>query len=104
MRNRCHGHATFHVTWKDSKGLEYELEVNVYADVTPGDPGCIYGPPERCYPPTDPEVEDLEFDIDTIPAALDTFIYEQITQDAARRTESAREDAEEARAEARGDV
>jgi len=106
MNNSRHpyGHATFQVMWTDHKGNEHELDVNVYANVTPGDPGRLSGPPELCYPPADAEVEDLEFDFDTIPAALDAYIYERITQDAARRAEDARDDAEEARAEARRDV
>lgn len=48
--------------------MDYVATVDTYIgddeDVTigvltynPGDPGCTYGPPERCYPPEPPEVE-----------------------------------------------
>lgn len=32
-------------------------EVRVTGTATPGDPGQTSGPPERCYPPEDPEYE-----------------------------------------------
>jgi hypothetical protein len=28
-----------------------ECEAEILVDYYPGDPGCTYGPPERCYPP-----------------------------------------------------
>jgi len=33
-----------------------EIEIEATAEITPGDPGKISGPPENCYPPEDPEI------------------------------------------------
>jgi hypothetical protein len=33
------------------------LDVDFSAYYTPGDPGRVSGPPEKCYPPEPPEVE-----------------------------------------------
>jgi hypothetical protein len=39
--------------------LTLEIDVEVDCAATPGNPGRLYGPPEKCYPPEPGEVEIL---------------------------------------------
>lgn len=49
-------------------GVEYDID-GVYI---PGDPGQLYGLPENCYPPGDPEIEVLSITLngEPVPPAL----------------------------------
>lgn len=98
--------STVSVGWEDSDGESYTVECSV----SPGDPGCTYGPPERCYPPEPPEVEVLRvFDEDgkerpDLVAAVEADlarIEAQAIEDAEESHLAAYEDACERRAEER---
>ena len=68
---------TFTVEWDPpGKGDIEELEITVYGLVTPGTPGQINGPPERCYPPEPTETDYTGFNITDIPPLLDEFLQE----------------------------
>lgn len=58
------GQVTFQFEWErmpeTADGEVEYIDLDVSARITDYDPGCIYGPPERCYPPEGGEVEDLE--------------------------------------------
>lgn len=54
-------------------------ELTAVGMVTPGDPGCTWGPPERCYPADPAEIDSLritrsdtgaEVDVDDLPEAM----------------------------------
>jgi len=42
---------------EDPETGEEDIEVEVVVHYSPGSPGRLSGPPERCYPPEPPEVE-----------------------------------------------
>ena len=55
------GQVTFQFEWEMVVGDEVDyINLEVSARITVYDPGCLSGPPERCYPPEGGEVEDLE--------------------------------------------
>lgn len=100
--------ATVSVGWAHP---ETEEEFRVECSVSPSDPGRLYGPPERCYPPEPAEVEVLRvFDEETgkerpdlvavVEADLASIEVEAI-EDAEDRHVAAYEDACERRAEER---
>lgn len=53
----AHHPVQFYLTLEDQLGVEHEFEAR--CTVAPGSPGKTYGPPEDCYPPEPPEVDDM---------------------------------------------
>jgi hypothetical protein len=97
---------------------ETEEDLLVRAEVLPGNEGRTYGPPEKCFPPEAPEVFEFEVyedlgkgkrgrrrtDVEGWLAChrpARELLEEQLVIEAGEREQAAREDAEEARAEAR---
>jgi hypothetical protein len=90
--------ATVSVPW--SCGNEEDLSVE--CAVTPGDPGRLYGPPEKCYPPEGPEVDLLAvYDED---GRERRDLLPEAEKDRARIEEAAIEEAEESHAAAYEDA
>jgi hypothetical protein len=46
----------------DGSFVEYDLDIR--AEITPYSPGCLHGPPEKCYPPEGGECEEMEILLD----------------------------------------
>lgn len=80
------GQVTFIYEWErmsdeDDEVASY-INLDVSARITDYDPGCLSGPPERCYPPEGGEVEDLQAVMPTgeilfpIPTPLYTLLVE----------------------------
>ena len=66
------------------------IDVPVCYTVLPGDPGRTFGPPEMCYPPSDPEIDDWYVDatpkqlMDTVLEAIEDMAFEQMLESAER--------------------
>ena len=58
---------TLDYTWEEAERGDtedlFEVQLEIEFDYTPGDPGNIYGPPERCWPPEPAEVEVTEVNV-----------------------------------------
>ncbi len=66
---------TVYIETESEYGAETEYEVSCSA--TPGSPGRVYGPPEKCYPPEDMSLEviDVRDGLGSLPpAALQAFL------------------------------
>lgn len=86
-------------------GIPCQAELTFYR---PGDPGCLFGPPERCYPPEPPEVEYELLDRKGYPAAwlqrkVTAEDHEAIVEALLAQIGAAREDEATARAENRAE-
>ena len=101
MRSR-----TVEVTWQHA-----DCDYVVTCVVSGGSPGQLYGPPERCYPPEDPEVEVIDV-VDDLPdgtatrrpdlievAASDLTLADAAIEQACDEERDARADAAEWRRE-----